>query len=251
MKKLSLAAICAVVLVFMLGLSAPVQAEPFIEVVPLDHDFGDVQVGSSSTAIITISNINGQTLEIYSVSLSGSGDFAISMEPDPIVVSGMSTAVEITFAPSAVGYVSAILDIESNDQANPIVSVSLSGVGVAAEPPPSPSIDDILAFFDASVEDGTLYGSGRLSGVAEWRLNRLRNMIVRAGVFIDNGWIELACWQLRRAYRRCDGLPRPPEFVAGPATSTLAQMIFDLMAGLGCGQSRNLAIVVSTLVVVS
>ena len=57
MKRISLIAIFGVVLIFMSGLSAPALADPFIEVVPLDHDFGDVQVGSSSTAIITISSI--------------------------------------------------------------------------------------------------------------------------------------------------------------------------------------------------
>lgn len=128
MKRLSLIEIFGVVLIFMWGLSAPALAAPFIEVVPLEHDFGDVEVGSSSTTIITISNMNGSELAI-SVSLSGSADFFISTYPDPTVGPGMSTGVEITFAPSATGYVSADLDIESNDPGSPFVTVSLAGWG--------------------------------------------------------------------------------------------------------------------------
>jgi len=232
MRRPSLIAIFSVVLIFMSGLSAPAPAEPIIEVVPLDHDFGAVQVGSSSTAMITISNVNGHVLEIISVTLSGSADFSISMDPDPIVESGMSTAVEVTFAPSATGYVSAVLYIKSNDSGTPFVSVSLAAMGVGQEQPPV-SVGDILAFFDASVADETLAGSGP-GNSANGRRNALRNMIEAAGDLIDDGYIEEACQQLMVAYERCDSLPRPPEFVAGPATSALATMILDLIAGLGC-----------------
>jgi hypothetical protein len=215
---------------FVVGVSTSAQADPIIEVVPLDHDFGDVQVGSSSTTIITISNVNGHDLEIYSVTLSGSADFAITMYPDPIVPSLGSTSVEITFTPSAAGYVSAVLDIESNDMTNPLVSVGLAGVGVSQEQPPI-SVEDILAFFDASVADGTLcgYGPGKS---ADGRRKALRNKIEAAGDMIDDG--ADACQQLLNASERCDGLPRPPEFVAGDAAGELADMILVLMADLGC-----------------
>jgi hypothetical protein len=225
--------------VFLLGsvtilLAFPLIAlgDPYIEVVPLDHDFGDVQVGSSSTTIVTISNINGHDLEIYEVSLSGSADFAISMEPDPVVSSGMSTGVEVSFTPSATGYVTAILDIESNDMGSPIVTVSLAGMGVAEEPPPL-AVEDILAFFDASLADGTLYGSGPGTS-ADGRRRALRNKIKAAGDLFEGGDLDGACNQLLSAYRRCDGLARPPEFVAGPAAPTLAQMLLDLITVVGC-----------------
>ena len=194
MKRLSSIAIFGMVLVYMLGLSAPALADPFIEVVPLDHDFGDVQVGNSSTTMITISNFNGHDLEIISVSLSGSADFSISMAPDPVVGSGMSTLVEITFAPSTSGYVSASLNIESNDSNTPVVTVSLAGMGVGQEQPPV-SVSDILAFFDASVADGTLYGNGP-GNSADGRRNALRNMIEAAGDLIDDGYIDITLFEI-------------------------------------------------------
>jgi hypothetical protein len=95
----------------------------------------------------------------------------------------------------------------------------------------TPTIEDILAFFDESVANGTLtgYGPGKS---ADGRKKALRNKIKAAGNIIDDG--ADACEQLSDAYKRCDGLPRPPEFVAGPNAPTLSQMILDLMGDLGC-----------------
>jgi hypothetical protein len=105
-------------------------------------------------------------------------------------------------------------------------------MGVGQEEPPV-SVADILAFFDESVANGTLYGYGPGKS-ADGRLNALRNQIEAAGDLIDDGALEDACQQLLNAYERCDGLLRPPEFVAGPAAATLAGMILDLMGELGC-----------------
>ena len=217
-----------ILLVFPLG----VWADPFIRVTPLDHDFGDVEVGSASSAIITISNLDGQDLEIRSVELTGSADFSITSYPDDIVVPTMTTEVEVTFAPSSAGYASAIIEIESNDSSNSTVSVSLGGVGVGYAPPPA-SVADILAFFDSSVADGTLVGNGPGKS-ADRRRRALRNMIEAAGDLIDDGAYEDTCRQLLDAYKRCDGLARPPDFVSGSAAPELAGMILELIGSLGC-----------------
>jgi hypothetical protein len=162
MKKLRLTAICALVLTFVVGLSASAQAAPGLEVVPTEHNFGDVQLGSSSSTIITITN---NELEPYFIDTVG-------------LASGGSADFSILSAPAL--------------------------------------------------------GTELLPGVADWRLNRFRNMIVIAGVFIDNGWIELACWQLERTDKRCDGMSWPPDLVEGEDTPELNAMILALMADLGC-----------------
>ncbi len=59
-------------------------------------------------------------------------------------------------------------------------------------------------------------------------------MIEAAGDLIGTGDIDEACAQLMAAHKKCDGLPRPPDFVAGEAREDLAQMILNLMASLGC-----------------
>ncbi|MBA7653130.1 Outer membrane protein assembly factor BamB [subsurface metagenome] len=94
-------------------------------------------------------------------------------------------------------------------------------------------VDDILEFFDMSVEQGTLVGEG--PGKSDrGRTKALRNIIETAKDFIEVGDIESACQQLLGAYKRCDGLPIPPDFVGGDAAPGLADMIQDLMDSLGC-----------------
>ncbi|MFC1793453.1 hypothetical protein ACFL3Q_07690 [Planctomycetota bacterium] len=99
--------------------------------------------------------------------------------------------------------------------------------------PQTATIADTLVFFDTSVADSTLVGNGPGKS-SDGRMSALRNMIEVAGDLIENGLYEEACEQLWDAYRKCDGEPIPPDFVAGSATPTLASMILDLMAALGC-----------------
>jgi hypothetical protein len=94
-------------------------------------------------------------------------------------------------------------------------------------------IQEILDFFDEAVAKGELKGSGP-GRSAEERLKALRNMLDEAKALIQQGGIKEACGQLRQAYLRTDGEPRPPDFVEGPAAGELAQMILDLMDDLGC-----------------
>jgi hypothetical protein len=93
--------------------------------------------------------------------------------------------------------------------------------------------EEILDFFDDAVAKGELKGSGP-GRSAEGRLKALRNMLEEAEALIQQGDIKEACGQLRQAYLRTDGEPRPPDFVEGPAAGELAQMILDLMDDLGC-----------------
>ena len=69
---------------------------------------------------------------------------------------------------------------------------------------------------------------------ADKRLNALRNMLEAAAELIDAGLYGLACEQLWDAYGKCDGDPRPPDFVSGAARAELAGMIQDVIDSLGC-----------------
>lgn len=206
-------------------LTFPIIASAQLDVSPTTHDFGDVEVGSTATAMVTVMNLGGSEVTL-DASLSGSADFAIISSVPGSISPGGIVDIQITFTPSAVGYVEADLLL------NVTVVSSLAGVGVSIEPPPSVSIADILAFFDASVADGTLVGNGPGKS-ADGRRDALRNMIEAAGDLIEDGAIGEAQRQLMNAYQRCDGLDRPPEFVAGTAAPTLAGMILDLIAELG------------------
>jgi hypothetical protein len=91
-----------------------------------------------------------------------------------------------------------------------------------------------LAFFDESVEAGTIEGKGR-GWLANIRLFLMREMLEVAGWFIENDMMKAACFTLERACVRCDGDRWPlPDFVVGEATEKLEEMIQELMDDLGC-----------------
>jgi len=102
------------------------------------------------------------------------------------------------------------------------------------EPSSSELMDGILAFFDESVEAGTLKGRGHRSWLAKCRLRFMRIVISLAKKFIERDRTKAACYMLKRAYKRCDGKRRPRDFVYGEATSELASMIQAARESMGC-----------------
>ena len=217
--------------VAVLSISEP--AEPNIAVSPLSHDFGDVELGTSSTVVVTISNVGNGGLNVSGIGLET--DFAITSAPAASIVVEPDTTVdvEITYTPTVLGYNSAVLKITSDDPDEPVVEVRLSAAGVEIPVPPSEQIANILVFFDTSMGVGSLVGDGPANS-AEKRLNALRNMIEAAGDLIENELSEEACQQLLDVYSRMDGQPKPPDFVKGEAVPELASMLQDLMTSLGC-----------------
>jgi predicted outer membrane repeat protein len=215
------------------------EAWPDVEVAPseLEYDFGDVNIGTSDMTFVTIYNSGSANLTVSAISFTpdSNSDFSITsgpslpaaIEPDGFVYVG------ITYSPSVEGYVTAILEIISDDPDEDLVQINLGGFGVQTELPPEGQIAEILAFFDASVADGGLLGSGPGKS-AQGRLGALRNMIEASGDLIEDGLLEEACEQLLDAYNRIDGQPRPPEFAQGTAAPTLAGMIEGLRMSLEC-----------------
>ena len=215
--------------------------DPYIEVSPLEHDFGNVFIGNSSTTIVTISNWGGHPLVIFDISLGSgsSSDFSITSSLDLSVVlqppngDVNSIDVEIIYTPSSEGYHSDVLEISSNDPINSFVMVNLYGTGTAQGVSPEEQIANILAFFDESVIAGTLEGKGPGKSALK-RLFVFRKSIETASKLIERGRIRAACGLLWIAYRQCDGERMPPDFIKGAATPELNTMILELIGSLGC-----------------
>ena len=208
-----------------------------LEVLPTDHDFGDVEVGTTVTTIVSMTNINGSDVEVYGLGLQagGSADFSlVDAPPVPfIVVPGETVEVEVAFSPSAAGYVTAVLQIESTDSLNPVHEVFLGGAGVDTQPGPV-TIQAILEFFDAGIAAGTIDGTGPTDPAKMAHRKVFRFLPVSAGTLIEGGYYGRACHVLDRAYIRSDGLLRPVDFVQGDARDELNEMIWQLMADMGC-----------------
>jgi hypothetical protein len=96
------------------------------------------------------------------------------------------------------------------------------------------TIDDILVFFDESVEEGTIVGCGKKPWIANLKLWLFGKTIEAAKYFIEKDKMRQACKALNRTFLRCDGELGPKDFVEGEAVLELADMISDLMDELGC-----------------
>ena len=212
--------------------------EPNISVSPSNYDFGEMNLGSSSATIVTISNVGDADLNITDIHFQdgSSPDFSITPPPTmpATLAPGGTTDVEIIFTPSVPGDVSAILEIESDDPDNSLVQVSLTGTGVRVEIPPLEQISMILDFFHASIDAGTLNGTGPNKLLKRANLMVFKLFLVAARMLIENDRTEWACQVLDRAYIRSDGMPKPSDLVEGSARGQLNEMIGQLMDDMGC-----------------
>lgn len=186
--------------------------------------------------IVTITNINELSAIVWNISLYGSPGFAITNAPpiDTYIPMGEIAQIEVAYASTAEGQADSSLVVIVMDGIPFVFLVSLSGTGVAYEPPPGEQIQEILDFIDKAVNvEGTLAGEGPGNSAAG-RLGALIKMIEAAGDLINDGDYQQACQQLQDAYKRCDGDFSPPDFVAGTAREELAAKIQALRGELGC-----------------
>ncbi|MGE0826291.1 MAG: choice-of-anchor Q domain-containing protein [Candidatus Binatia bacterium] len=93
--------------------------------------------------------------------------------------------------------------------------------------------DDLLAFFDQAVADGTLQGVGS-GGLALLRLKAMHLTLVVADELVERNRTNLACADLQVAYRLTDGQGQPTDLVTGPAAPELALLITATRETLGC-----------------
>jgi hypothetical protein len=210
-----------------------VEPEPDIDVSPSTYDFGDVELGTNSSLLLTIFNMGNSNLTVDSMyfTTGSSTDFTIPSLPTfPLTVAPgvIGVDIEVVFAPLSVGWLNAVLEIVSDDADEPVVQVYFEGVGEAL---PSQQIEDIIQFIRESQANGTLVGLG---SQPDKKIDVLVNMLEAVGDLITAGDIEKACQQLSIIMRKCDGQSPPPDFVAGTARPILVTMIQDLMEDLGC-----------------
>jgi hypothetical protein len=216
-----------VMMPFLTMVFTPIRAQ--IEVIPDQYDFGELSVGESESQNFTITNSWwGQLVIESTVLFDAGGSFAlVNAPPDGTVVPPESIiSFGVSFSPASEGMFTAQIVIDWTNGENGISTVELSGSAIAAQPPPL-TIQDILNFFDTSVANGSLTGTGPGKS-GENRLNAVRNMLIQVSYFLSAGNYEAACDQLGAALKRCN------DFLQGGAQNDLMQMISGLMNGLGC-----------------
>jgi len=210
---------------------------------PTSWDFGELELGSSRAAIVTISGPDTREI-LLTVWLEqgSSSDFSIKTtipEGGIQLQFGEIIEIEIVYTPSTIGLTSGSLYIRTDDpRAFPETVVNLSGTGIAAASLPSQleriSVEDILAFFDNSVKSRYLEGDGKGKSAPN-RLKALRNMIRSTGKIIKEGNNDIAFDKLLAILKKTDGQgspDSPPDFVQGDGARVLAGMIEGLMQQL-------------------
>ena len=210
-----------------------------IEVSPAEVNFGDVEVGDSRSAMVTISNAGLVDLTVSGLSLQSGADYAITSSPGlPLVLPiGGFADVTVTFTPLSTGArPTDFLEIISNDPIDGLVSVPLDGVGVVLDVPPSEQISNIITVIEEGIGAGTIIPEGPGQSGAG-RLGAFINMLEAADDLIADGLIAEACQQLLDAFQRTDGLSgrgNPPDFISGPDAALVSSLIQDLRTDLGC-----------------
>jgi len=107
-----------------------------ISISPTYHDFGNVNIGGTSTAqSFTITNNGTADLVISSILFAGGDNTMFGLATDtcpsltPTIAQGESCAITAVFTPTSEGIKSTTLEITSNDPDTPLVSVLLNGTG--------------------------------------------------------------------------------------------------------------------------
>jgi hypothetical protein len=98
---------------------------------PCSHSFGKVDVGSSSSYSIQLTNSGNKTLHITSKSIQGSafsfGSFPVPMKIQP----GASIELPVIFTPTGKGYTDGTVTLASNAPNSPL-SIHVAGTGIYA-----------------------------------------------------------------------------------------------------------------------
>ena len=126
-------------------------AASHISISPTSKNFGNVRQDTSSSAqVITISNTGTASLNVSSVSLSDTNNYGLNLNggttpcgsTTPVIATGSSCTVSVTFAPKSTGVKNATLGIVSDDPTQLLVNASLSGTGTVSHISLNPTSKD-------------------------------------------------------------------------------------------------------------
>lgn len=120
----------------------------------LDYGFGSVEVLTSASANVFVSNSCGADLNVSDITITGAnaGDFTLTTDCSTVAAGGSCTA-EVVFAPGSLGDKLALLTIISDDPKQPKIEIPLSGQAVDTVAP----IITLLGQEELTVEAGSVY----------------------------------------------------------------------------------------------
>jgi hypothetical protein len=101
-----------------------------IEVQPVALAFGDVEIGSTQSQMVTLRNVGTANLTVLDLAVTGS-DFALAQTPGlpAVIAPDSSVPIDVLYQPTAQGSITGTLEILSDAANAPTVMVSLNGTG--------------------------------------------------------------------------------------------------------------------------
>ncbi len=135
-----------------------------IELDKTEIDFGQVDLDSMHSAIVTIANTGNANLTLQSVSILRDENVQFSFVPlqqMPITIEPETVIeIEVVFSPIAEGIAEAVLQIASDDPNRALIDIDLVGEGMLTVLTAEEQIDLILEYYTMSLEDGSIAGVG-------------------------------------------------------------------------------------------
>lgn len=116
--------------------SGSVNGSPQIGINPTSVAFSNVNVGSSSSKTVTLTNTGSATLNITAATISGP-EYTTTLKPTSLNA-GANTTFTVTFTPTTAGNASDSISITSNAPNSP-TTIALSGTGLQAQISATPS----------------------------------------------------------------------------------------------------------------
>lgn len=207
------------------------------------YDFENVEVGSSETTIVNITNLGETETEISGIIFANTtcSDFSVVRTPDNLIIPVKGfIEVEIGYTPSSIGTCSDTLSIYNGTPFPSMVTIVGAGIEPAVtnlDPfdPKKQSLKQmaqIKSFINESLDNSTLEGTGKGKQTAQNRVRSFYKMLVLTTHMIENGNIESARNKLTTIYKKTDGKPNPVDFVTGDAAGDLAKLIHNLILSL-------------------
>ena len=121
---------------------------------PSSLSYGNVNLGTTSSKTVTLTNSGNSSVSISQLSVSGAGFTASGLTTPLSLTPGQSTAFNVNFAPTVGGSVSGSASVASNATGSP-TQIALTGSGVQAAPAGP------LAAFPGAQGGGALSVGGR------------------------------------------------------------------------------------------